>query len=148
MVGLLVLICITPMFLLGGLVPVESGTLSEDKQPGCRNLFGALCVAASPVLALLGLELMSRKLDVMPDGLALRSLLLDRRIPFDRVESVSINIVDAQEKCTERATVRSDAGEFIRLESSMPGYRAALDLLRCRAGAKWRGAVGADGEFA
>jgi hypothetical protein len=85
---------------------------------------------------ILGVDLISRELTITADGLSLRSLFLDRWIPFAGVESISVEVpeADGNELLTERATVRGH-GQKIVLDSGMPGYRAVLDLLRKRASA-------------
>ena len=92
---------------------------------------------------LLGVELISRKLEVMSNGLAVRSVFSRRDIPFDQMESITIKVDDVEAPATEYAIMRSNAGGKIKFDSSMPGYRAALKLVavagqrevsRCRGG--------------
>ena len=141
-VGFIVLTLMAPLFLLGGLAALDSG--GDAARPRSWTYFGALCIAASPLLMLLGVELISRKLEVMSNGLAVRSVFSRRDIPFDQMESITIKVDDVEAPATEYAIMRSNAGGKIKFDSSMPGYRAVLELVRSRASVKCHGAGGVE----
>jgi hypothetical protein len=134
--GILLLTCGTPMLLICGLTTFDSGGAGRAQWAATRPYVGALLVAAAVVIALLGTELISRELVITADSLALRSLFLDRSIPFARVESISVKVIDAEQPGIERLTVRGNDGQTIALDSGVPCYRAVLHLLRSRAAAK------------
>jgi hypothetical protein len=89
------------------------------------------------LLAILGVELISRKLTISPEGVALRSLFLNRSIRFAYIESIDVKAIQsADEPGVERAKIRGTEGQSITLDSSMPGYRPVLELARSHAAAK------------
>jgi hypothetical protein len=135
--GILVLTCIVPMFAFGGL---SGANMAENRRPehhGQLWYIGLLVAAGAPVLVLLGLELISRKLTLTSTGLELRSLFLQRSIPFSRVDSIDVKATQSDEGFGfERAKIRAEDGQSITLESTMPGYRPVLELLRKHVDAK------------
>ena len=135
-VGIVVLTVMVPMFLLAGLAALDPDLRKGIEQTLGMRVLAAIAIAGAPALAVLGAEHFSRELSVTPEGLALRSLFLNRSIPLARVASISVKVTDAEAPGTERATIRGDNGQKIAIESGMPGYRAILDLLHSRAGAK------------
>jgi hypothetical protein len=145
--GMMVLTCMAPLFLIDSLPLLFSVGPGSSDIPLNQKCVGFLFVAAGPVLALLGLELVSRKLTVTADGLALQSLFLNRSISFMQVESIVVKVLGSGEPITERAKIQGDDGRSITIDSSMTGYRAVLDLLRRRCGAKRCGVPGNDPEF-
>ena len=145
--GFVVLSFMTPMFLICGLAIFDPAGAGGAPQSQDRIYFEVFCLAAAPFLALLGVELISRELAITPDGLTLRSLFLDRSIPFTRVESISVKVQNPEEPVEERAKVRGSDGQKIAFDSGMPDYRAVLSLLRSRSGAKLSGSTANDPEF-
>jgi hypothetical protein len=129
------LTCMAPIFLLGGWAAFDPGTARVGQPDDGMAYLGLFALAATPLIAMLGLELVSRELTVSPDGLALRSLFLRRWIPFDRVESVTVKVMKGEGPDIERATIRGD-GQKIAIESTMSGYNAILDLLHSRSVAR------------
>jgi hypothetical protein len=131
--GLLVVGFMAPLFILGGLRFGDQGWPGrvEGSQTFAR-LFGALCVAAGPVLVVLGAELISRVLSVTGSGIALRSLFFDRKIVFGRVESVTLRMM-GDAPGYEQAKIRGD-GRAITIDSNMTGYREVMELMRSRSG--------------
>jgi hypothetical protein len=135
--GIVVLAFMVPLFLIGGLGafdPAANGRLENG--PAMWFIF-ILSVLASPLLAILGIEFISRKLTLSPDGIALQSVFLDRSLYFTRVESIDIKMeASGDGPAVERAKIRSQDGQSITLDSSMPGYRPTLELLRRHAASK------------
>ncbi len=148
-VGILILTCMVPMFLfaaLSGLNMAESGRPEHGQGFWYMGLLG---LGASPLLAVLAFELISRKLSLTSNGLELRSLFLKRSIPFSRVESIDVKASQSDEGFgVERAKIRAKDGQSITLESTMPGYRPVLEVLRKHADAKAQVGVLADPDFA
>jgi hypothetical protein len=148
-VGILVLTCMFPMFLIAGLTGVDlsgSGGFEGDRALWYIGLIG---IAASPLLAILGVELTSRKLTISPEGVALRSLFLNRSIRFANIESIDVKAIQsADEPGIERAKIHGTEGQSITLDSSMPGYRPVIELARSHAAAKIRRGLLEDPEFA
>ncbi len=120
---------IFPVFLLTGLSLFDPSSKQQDRHHPGITLLGVITLAGAPILAVLGAQVYSRELVVTPDGIARRSLLLNRSIPFARIESMKVRVTDAEEPGTERLTVRSDDGQKIEIDSGMPGYRTLLELL-------------------
>ena len=137
-----------PLFLLSGLATFDPASTRQEHQTLGVTLLGIVGLAGAPILAVVGAEVYSRELVVTPDGIALRSLLLNRSIPFARIESMKVRVTDAEEPGTERVTVRSDQGQKIAIDSGMPGYRALLELLHSRAGGKQMRSPAEDLDFA
>jgi hypothetical protein len=74
---------------------------------------------------------------------------LMRSIPFRHLESIDVTISrDPEAPALERAKIRADDGQSITLDSSMPGYRPVLELLRTHAARKAGRDLLADPEFA
>jgi hypothetical protein len=148
-VGILVLTCMFPMFLIAGLSGVDlsgSGGFESDRALWYIGLIG---IAASPLLVILALELISRELTISHEGVALRSLFLKRTIPFAHLESIDVEAIEStDEPGVERAKIRGTDGQSITLDSSMPGYRPALELARKHVAAKISRGVLDDPEFA
>jgi hypothetical protein len=61
--------------------------------------------------------------------------------------SIKIRVTDAEQPVMERAVIRGSDGQSIAIESSLPGYRAILSLLRSRSGVKSTSARIDDPEF-
>ncbi len=120
-----------PIFLVGGLSGLNlAGSGRVDDSPAVWYL-SVLAVAASPLLAMLSLELISRKLTVNPTGLALWSIFLRRSIPFSSVDSIDVKRgQDVDGPSIERARIHAIDGQTISLDSTMPGYRAVVELAR------------------
>jgi hypothetical protein len=121
------------MCLIGGLGSFEQGR--SDHFEGSRMsamVLGALFAAAAPVLALLGLELCSRVLTFSDSGIALRSLFLNRRIPIDGVESVTL-WSSPDDPPREVAKIRGN-DQSITIYCDTPGYREVLAMVRARSG--------------
>ncbi len=147
MVGVLVLTFMTPMFLICGLTTFDSAAPGLVEWVEKWPYAGILLIAASAGLALLGAELVSRELVITADSIALKSLFLDRSIPFARVELISVKVIDAEEPGTDRLTVRGNDGQKIALDSSTPCYRAVLGLLHSRVDSKRLGSAAHDPDF-
>jgi hypothetical protein len=134
--GIVLLTCITPLFLLAGLTTFDAaGAALMPPDQGRKNL-AILCLVISPFLLLMSAELITRRLEITTSGLALRSLFLDRSIAFASVDSIAVKVVDAEHQVVSRVTVRGNDGQKIAFNSEMPGFRAVLELVRLRAGAK------------
>lgn len=130
-IGLAVLGFIAPMFCLGGQATFEqvsSGQVALSRTSAM--LLGGLLVATGLVLAILGVERISRVLTVSTAGIALRSLFLDREIPFDRVQSITLRLVGEEPRC-EYAKIRGDKLS-ITICSDMTGYRELVSLVGSR----------------
>ncbi len=136
LLGVVVLTFMFPLFLLSGLAAFDPASTRQEHQTLGMTLLGIVGLAGAPILAVVGAEVYSRELVVTPEGIALRSLLLNRSIPFARIESMKVRVTDAEEPGTERVTVRSDQGQKIAIDSGMPGYLVLLELLRSKAGGK------------
>ena len=95
-------------------------------------VLGAMFVAVAPILAVLGLELCSRVLTFSDAGIALRSLFLNRRIPFDRVESVTLRS-SAESPPFEVAKIQGN-DQSITIDCNTPGYHEVLARVRSRSG--------------
>jgi hypothetical protein len=148
-VGLMMMTTMVPIFLVGGLSGLNlAGSGRVDDSPAVWYL-SVLAVAASPFLAMLSLELISRKLTVSPNGLALRSIFLRRSIPFSSVASIDVKLGQGGDgPSIERARIRAIDGQTISLDSTMPGYRSVVELARKSVGAKACLDRAADPEFA
>jgi hypothetical protein len=133
--GFVVLAAIAPLCLVAGWAAFDPAGPGRGQPDAVLALIGYFSLAAATVLAMLGVELISREFTVTPDGLAVRSLILNRSIPFDWIASIAVEMTESEEVFTEHATIRGDGGQTIEFDSSMPGYRAVLDLVRLRAGA-------------
>ncbi len=146
-VGLMVLCFIAPMFLVGGLGSFEQGRSGHVE--GSRMsamVLGALSAAAATALAVLGLEWLSRVLTFSDSGIALRSLFLNRQIPFDRVESITLRF-EGDSPPGEVAKIRGN-DQSITMHSDTLGYRQVLAMVRSRSGVEpvraeeiWKSAV-------
>ena len=143
--GIVVLICVTPIFLICGLKSVDSRGAGGDPWTATWLYVGIILVASA--LALLGTELISRELAITADSLALRSLFLDRTIPFAQIESISVKVSDAEEPGIDHLIIRGHNGQTIVLDSGLPCYHALLHLLRTRANGKPSPSTAGDREF-
>ena len=140
-VGILVLSCMAPIFLVGGLCGlnvVQPGQQTTDRGSW---YIGILAVGASPLLAILSFELISRKLVSLTANGHLASEPVfsgdpSRSRVSRRSQSTSRSSRSAEEPTVEHAKIRAENGQCITLESSMPGYRPVLDLIRSHMGAK------------
>ncbi len=136
-VGLLMMTTMVPLFLIGGVCGLDLAESGRAKDSPATWYIGILAVAASPFLAMLALELMSRKLTVSPTGLALRSIFLDRFIPFADIASIDVKMNHGGDgPAVESARIRAVDGQKIALDSTMPGYRAVVEIARKSVGAK------------
>jgi hypothetical protein len=147
-VGFMMMTTMVPIFLVGGLSGLDlAGSGRAKDSPGVWY-FSVLAVAAAPLLAMLALELISRKLTLSPTGLALRSIFLRRSIPFSSVASIDVKRGQGGDgPSIERARIRAIDGQKIALDSSMWGYRAVVEIARMNVAAKacWEGVT--DPEF-
>jgi hypothetical protein len=131
--GLLIVLFVAPMCLIGGLAGFEQGRSDHFEGPRMGAMvLGLLFAAAAPALAVLGLEMCSRVLTVSDSDIALRSLFVNRRIPFDVVESVTL-WTSKESPPTEVAKIRGK-GQSIAIHGNTPGYRAVLATVRSRSG--------------
>jgi hypothetical protein len=135
--GILVMTCMVPMFLFGGLGGLDRAKNGSPVHKNGLECISLMFIGASPLLAILGSELISRRLILTSNALELRSLFLRRSIPFSRVESIDVKTNQSDEGFGfERAKIRAEDGQSITLESTMPGYRPVLELLRKHVDAK------------
>ena len=94
-------------------------------------------MAASPFLAMLSLELISRKLTVSATGLVLRSIFLRRSILFLSVASIDVKMGQGgDEPAIEQARICAIDGQRIALDSTMAGYRDVVEIVRNGADSK------------
>jgi hypothetical protein len=145
--GLALLACIIPVVLLTALspsAPTGAGALRQDSD---RKPLMIFCLVVSAVLVVLGAELISRKLAVTNSGVTLRSLFLNRSIPFGSVKSITVKLIDPEEQIVRRAILHSCDGQKISFDSDVPCFRTLLELIRERAGHKAYGSVAADPDF-
>ena len=105
-----------------------------------------MAIAACPLIVVV-VELISRKLSVMPDGLAAQ-VFLDYWIPFSQVESINVKVLSEEGSSFERARIQSVDGESITLDSNMPAYRPVLDAARRHIAAKSKFGESSDADFA
>ncbi len=136
-----------PLFLLGGVAGLELVTTRPSEDGRVLLYLSLVAIAASPFVAALGVELVSRRLTLTRDGLALESLFLNRYVTFAGITSIKVEVTDAEEHVQERATIRAADGQSIAIHSGMPSYPAILGLVRKRAGTKSRALPLDDPEF-